>query len=260
MNRKKLWIGLMLAGLLAPSAAQAQLFWKRTPATPSLPPAQQVTNLIKQLKEDGDENKRLAAIEELRGMDATAHPEMIGPLMEALFNDKKPSVRAEAAYTLGRVRPVQSGIGQALEYARDNDASMRVRLQARGTLLGYYIGGYRSGQEESPSPLTPGASSKNEPPLATGPNVSSPGSGSALPFSSPPVTGIATTPSSRLTPIQTGPVTAEPKVFPNLQTAPPPTMAEPPVYKSYQPLPVGPIGSPAPIGTAPQGPSLVPPG
>jgi len=68
---------------------------------------------------------------------------MVPVLIEALGNDPKPSVRAESADTLGKLRPISQEVGQALEQARDKDASMRVRMQARSSLLSYYWSSYK---------------------------------------------------------------------------------------------------------------------
>jgi hypothetical protein len=221
-TRRKVWIGLVVFLAVATAPAHAQLFGKRTPPGPPVPPQQRVTELLKILKEDGDENKRFDAVEELRGMDATAHPEIIPALMEAMLNDKKPSVRSEAAYTVGRLRPVQQGIGTALEYLRDNDTSMRVRLQARGTLVGYYLAGYRSVKvEDSSNRLTPTPTAA--PPLATPPVTNPPGAN--IPVT--PLPGVSPTPGS----------------------------------SGFQPLPPGPAAAPGAIPVIPQsgGPSLGPP-
>src|SRR5262249_46173439 len=127
---------------------------------PKADPAQRLPELLMQLKSDGDENRRAAAAEELRQYDAGQSPEMIGVLIDALLHDPKPGVRAEAAQTLGRLRPLNQQAGWALEQAVNNDASMRVRLQARSSLLHYYMAGYHGGKkEESPT---------NEPPNPPG--------------------------------------------------------------------------------------------
>lgn len=261
-TRRKVWIGLVVFLAVATAPAHAQLFGKRTPPGPPVPPQQRVTELLKILKEDGDENKRFDAVEELRGMDATAHPEIIPALMEAMLNDKKPSVRSEAAYTVGRLRPVQQGIGTALEYLRDNDTSMRVRLQARGTLVGYYLAGYRSVKVEDPKQQslnpTPGG---KEPPLATD-GTSTPSVGRLPSPVAPPVVNS----SNRLTPkptaappLATPPVTNPPGA--NIPVTPLPGVSPTPGSSGFQPLPPGPAAAPGAIPVIPQsgGPSLGPP-
>lgn len=125
-------------------------------------PRTRVPELIVILKSDGDADKRGQAAEELRNYDATAFPEIVAALVNALLNDPKPAVRLEAVQSLGKVRPVTQEAGDALEQALANDASMRVRLQARSTLLQYHWAGYRSGKKPDVPPLTP----NREPPLA----------------------------------------------------------------------------------------------
>ncbi len=131
---------LVLAGLLTRPAVAGIFGWKTTKPNP----AQRVPELLNILKADGDENKRIEAAQELRYYDPTAFPAMVPALIEALQNDAKPSVRAESADTLGKLNPISQQAGQALEAARDKDTSMRVRLQARSSLLGYYWRGYKS--------------------------------------------------------------------------------------------------------------------
>jgi hypothetical protein len=244
MNWRRILIGLALAMAivaLTTLQARAQIFSKR-PAPP--PPQQRVPELLKIVKEDGDENKRLEAVDELRGMDITKFPEIAPALVEAMLNDKKPSVRAEAAYAVGRYRPIQHFIGSALEQVRDHDVSMRVRLQARTTLVSYYLAGYRSNKMDDPkqTPLPPNGTNK-EPPLAPGPGTS------GIPL--PPVN---TTAPPRLTPMQTTPIPV-PGTGPNLPPAPPPAVIEVPARPDYQPLPKGTTPAPLPL-PAPSGPDL----
>jgi hypothetical protein len=161
---------LLVVPLLAASAqAGITSLWHKD-ARPL--PAERVPQLLRTLRSDGDEGKRVAAADELRLYDPVAFPEIIPTLLDALHNDKKPSVRSEAAESLGRFRPVSQQVGQALELARDKDSSMRVRLQARRELLSYRWGGYRSGKpEDGPTPTT--KEPPLAPPLVPGPNVNS---------------------------------------------------------------------------------------
>src|SRR5262249_4106641 len=133
------------------------------------------------LKSDGDEKKRAAAAEELRQYDPAQFPEMVPALIEALFSDKKSGVRAEAAQTLGKLRPVSQQVGQALLMARDKDESMRVRLQARSSLLDYRWHGFKSDGKNA----LPGAT--KEPPLADNPPPQESRPMPVVP--TPPVTG-----------------------------------------------------------------------
>jgi hypothetical protein len=57
-------------------------------------------------------------------------------------------------------------VGQALENAVSKDASMRVRIQARSSLLQYNLAGYRSAPKNIESAVQSG-----EPPLADAPVV-----------------------------------------------------------------------------------------
>lgn len=142
---------LLLVPLLA-APGSAGIFGKKKPPIP----AERVPELINTLQTDGDENKRSSAAEELREYDPVAFPQMVPALIDALQNDKKPSVRAEAAQTLGKLRPTSQNVAQALEQAREKDPTLRVRLQARSSLLWY---GHRVGK--TPEPPLP---SKEGPP------------------------------------------------------------------------------------------------
>jgi hypothetical protein len=204
---------------LAPRPATAGfLFGKKTKPTP----AEYVPELIKTLKTDGDEHKRSSAAEELRQYDPAQFPDMVPALVDALMNDKKPGVRAEAAQSLGKLRPVNTAAGLALEQAQAKDGSMRVRLQARSSLLQYRWAGYPlKGKEESQPP----AQSK-EPPLAP----------------EPPATVAAPTaaPAPRLTPV--------PAATTSLPSSPRPLPVGTPVKRSV------PVPAPAPVPAA--GPPL----
>jgi len=150
-----LTVGLVLA--LAGAAPAAGIFGKAKPN-----PADRVPQLLGILKGDPAERKRESAAKELRDFDGAAFPEIIPALVEALRNDAKAGVRAEAAESLGKLRPVNPAAGQALEQAMEKDASLRVRLQARRSLLNYRIGGYFSkGKVEEP-PAAPATSVVSE--------------------------------------------------------------------------------------------------
>jgi hypothetical protein len=123
-------------------------------------PNERVPELLVQVKTDRDEHKRSLAAQELRQYDPVAFPEIIGVLVDVLFNDAKPNVRGEAAQSLGKLRPVSQQVGMALEQAQAKDTSMWVRLQARTALLQYHWAGYHSKKEEGPSLQS------NEPPMA----------------------------------------------------------------------------------------------
>jgi hypothetical protein len=152
----RLLLASILLAVLA-SPAPAGIFGKKTKPTPE----QRVPELLSILKTDGDEHKRANAAEELRQYDPKQFPAIVPALIDVLMSDAKPSVRSEAAQTLGKLRPVTREAGMALEQAVAKDASMRVRLQARSALLHYHWAGYHGGKDSQP----PAVQSK-EPPLA----------------------------------------------------------------------------------------------
>jgi hypothetical protein len=160
MKCRLILVLLLLPGLAAP--ALAGIIFGKKATKPN--PAERVPELLAQVKNDGDENKRSSAAEELRQYDPAAFPQIVPVLIDVLFNDKKSTVRAEAAQTLGKLRPVSQQVGAALEYALAKDPSMRVRLQARSSLLQYHWAGYRSTAKKNESPLL----NTKEPPLADG--------------------------------------------------------------------------------------------
>ena len=165
MERRYLLVVLavVLFAVLPVRHASAGIFFgKKTKTTPT----ERVPELIKELKSDGDEHKRSSAAEELRQYDPQQFPEIVPALVDALLNDNKPGVRAEAAQTLGKLRPVNNAAGNALEQALARDGSMRVRLQARSSLLQYRWAGYTSGAKE---PTPPPPTQSKEPPLASEP-------------------------------------------------------------------------------------------
>lgn len=123
-------------------------------------PAERVPELLAQVKSDGDESKRAAAAQELRQYDPAQFPMIVPVLIDVLQTDSKPLVRAEAAQSLGKIRPISQQAGMALEKAHNSDTSMRVRLQARSSLLQYHWSGYRSARKDDLVPQT------KEPPLA----------------------------------------------------------------------------------------------
>jgi hypothetical protein len=227
------WSRILLLCALTAALAQpaaAGWFFNRKKDKP-VSPGQRVMELVSTLKADGDENKRSAAAEELRQFDPTAHPEVVPALVEALMQDSKASVRAEAAQSLGKLRPVNPQAGKALEHAVANDSAMRVRWQARSSLLMYGMAGYHGGKkDEVLGPQT------KEPPLAD---------------PEPPT-------------IQTNPTSP-------LNTPPPPTPVRPPVLEPIpvpplplQPTPSGNSSVPQPLPQGPptppgeQGPELTP--
>src|SRR5205085_8906345 len=147
------------AAVLATPVQAGLFFGKKKPAP--VDPNQRVPELLGLVKTSPDEHKRSLAAEELRKYDPQAYPDIVPVLIDVLGSDSKPSVRVEAAQTLGKLRPVSQAVGQALEQALAKDASMRVRLQARSSLLQYHWSGYRTPKKAvNPPPQT------KEPPLA----------------------------------------------------------------------------------------------
>ncbi len=148
---------LVLTLCIAAPASAGIIFGKKNKPNPR----DRVPELIAIAKTDGDENKRASAAEELRHYDPGTFPEIVPVLIDVLVNDKKPSVRSEAAQSLGSLRPISQAAGLALEEALAKDSSMMVRLQARRALLSYRWAGYRSvKKDEVAMPST------KEPPLA----------------------------------------------------------------------------------------------
>jgi hypothetical protein len=155
MMRRLLVVCLLLAVMVG--QASAGIFSKKNKPSPN----ERVPELLNIVKTDGDEHKRSAAAEELRQYDPKQFPTIVPTLIDVLGNDPKPSVRSEAAQTLGKLRPVSKDVGMALEQSVAKDTSMRVRLQARSALLQYHWHGYHGGKETGPA-LT----QSPEPPLA----------------------------------------------------------------------------------------------
>lgn len=200
-----------------PLSAHAGLFFGKKAAKPD--PAKRVPELLATVKTDGDESKRAAAAEELRQYDPTAYHDVVPVLIDVLLHDAKPAVRAEAAASLGKLRPVSQEAGWALEQAVAKDTSMRVRMQARTALLLYRMSGYHSAKVEEPR-----AGQSKEPPLAD-------------PGPAPPAVKTTTAP-------PTGP---------RLVPMPAPS-AEPPLAP-----PTMPVQKPPPAPPTEDGPSLIPP-
>jgi hypothetical protein len=151
----RLTLILILLPLFAAPVHAGIIFGKKAPAKPD--PAQRVPELIKTIHTDGDETKRAGAIEEMRQYDPTLFPEMMPTLIDALLNDKKAAVRAEAAQTIAKIRPVSQAAGDALE-------------QALSALLQYHWAGYRQGKKDEPLPPI----TTKEPPLAEPKPVNAP--------------------------------------------------------------------------------------
>lgn len=162
MTFARIWLAPILAIALAHPAEAGIIFNRKPKGNPS----EQVPSLVLQLKTETDEAKRTTAAEELRQFDGKAFPEIATALTDALIKDASAAVRAEAASSLAKLRPVTQQAGYALEQAVANDSSMRVRLAARQALLQYHLVGYRSGK-----PSDVAGNQSGEPPLADAPKL-----------------------------------------------------------------------------------------
>jgi hypothetical protein len=176
--RRYVYVLTLLAAARLAFPAEAGIFGKSA----KVKPEERVPQLLTILRTDTDERKREAAAKELRDFDAAAFPDMVPALVGALLADSKVGVRVEAAETLGKVRPISQAAGHALEQAMANDASVRVRLQARRTLLSYRLHGYHSKGKLDEAPPAPAASAKAEAPPP--PSAAAPKKGFTLPFTS----------------------------------------------------------------------------
>lgn len=220
-------VPLMLLPLLSDPAAAGKIFGRKNRKAN---PDERVPQLLATVKSDGDESKRAAAAQELRQFDPLRYPLIVPVLIDVLVNDQKPGVRAEAAQSLGKMRPISQQAGMALEQALGSDASMRVRLQARSSLLQYHWSGYRSTRKDDLLSQT------KEPPLAA---------------KAPPI--ISTT-TGRLTP-QPAPGTRTTSGYQFVPAAPAP-LPTPPVQPTSKEPPLAP--RPLPSG-GDNGPDMTPP-
>jgi hypothetical protein len=225
---------LLICTVMATTAVPAPAGWIFHKKKPD--PAVRVPELLVIVRTDPDEHKRAAAAGELRQFDTKAFPQIVPILVEVLRQDAKSSVRLEAAQSLSRIRPVSQEAGMALEYAAGNDANLRVRIQARTSLVYYRISGYHSPKKEA-SPAKAMKPSTGEPPLAS-PEISA-NSGRLVPIPSTPIPAVKKAPEANKPPV------ADPDA---------------------KPLPVGPPKSPPVLAEPPrlnlppeQGPELVPP-
>jgi hypothetical protein len=173
--RCRLLLLLVVWPLLVPPL-EAGIFFgrKKEPVEPK----KRVQELILILKNDRDADNRMRAAEELRHYDLMQFPEVLPALIQAAQGDPRPAVRLEAVQSLGKLRPISQSAGETLEAILANDPSMRVRLQARTTLMQYQWAGYRS-TGKPPSPVTGIAPA--EPPLATTSGLQSSSASPALP-------------------------------------------------------------------------------
>jgi hypothetical protein len=181
-------LAIVVFALAVPPAKAISLFSRR----PKVDPAQRVPELINTIRTSHEERKRIAAVEELRQYDAAAFPQIVPLLTDLLKNDPSVSVRAEAAHSLGRLRPATPAAAEALD-AATHDPALRVRWQARSALLFY--------PAPSPPPSVAAKTDSQKPPapvvvdspttvpanpvLLPVPNQSSPISPAAAPLQTP---------------------------------------------------------------------------
>jgi hypothetical protein len=191
---------------------------------PKPKPEERVPQLLMTVKTDQDEHKRTQAAEELREYDPAAFPDMIPTLIDVVNNDRSVAVRVEALQSLGKFRPVSKEVGLELEQA-EKDPSMRVKIQARTSLLQYHLAGYHS-----PKKPDSGGPQSGEPPLAGTEQQPPPSGGSPTMVPMPP----------RLTPTSNKPAgSATPPtiVFPQRMPAAPSAQPVPQAPSTQQPVP-----------------------
>jgi hypothetical protein len=190
------FLAIPLATMLAEPGRAGIIFGRKKD---KIEPKNRVPELIATLKNDKDADHRMHAAEELRNYDPAVFPEIIPALVAALQGDAKSSVRIEAAQSLGKIRPVNQAAGEALERAVSGDSAMRVRLQARSTLMHYHWAGYRSGKAGEVPPLVPPKSGENLPPaIRTTPGVTTPRGPTSK---EPPLAPVDRTPTPALRPV-----------------------------------------------------------
>jgi hypothetical protein len=114
----------------------------------NITPEQRVDQLLMQAQTATETYKRCDAIEELRDFNTTTFPQIVPILVDILHQDKNPSVRAEAARSLGRLRPLTKMAGDALSEAASKDSALRVRWQARTSLAVFNVAGWKSSNHD----------------------------------------------------------------------------------------------------------------
>ena len=120
------------------SASAGGIFSKR-PVVSN--PNDQVQQLIQTVTASANPSTRARAVADLREYDAATYVQIIPVLVNALKKDPSVNVRLEAARSLGRIRPLTPLAGDALAAASTGDSAIRVRWQARASLLVYTVAG-----------------------------------------------------------------------------------------------------------------------
>ena len=224
-------------------------------------PPQRVKQLVDVLKSDPDEKKRKAAAEELRQHDPRTNTDLIPTLINSLQADPSAAVRAEAAESIGKLKPVAQQAGVALEQTQSADPSEDVRKAAQKALWDYHLNGYRSAGANPAYPQT------TEPPLAK------PRTAAKIPITPPPPRTITSgigkgaiypqtvePPLAKSRPRPVEPPTPSLSVppLPEKETNPPPATPAVPVAKPGVPV-ITPPPQPEPKTAAPSVPAPMPP-
>jgi HEAT repeats len=209
---------------LCAAPAPAGLFFNRHKPNEG----EKLGHLLSTARSDRSDRRRASALEDLRGFDANAHPEIVVVLIDRLQNDPSALVRQEAAEGLARLRVVSPEAGQALQQAEANDASRSVRREAKKALAQHPGTGYGPPKlvaQPVPSarPEEPPVAAESAPVVKTTPRPIRP---VAPPAAAPPAAA----------PVADGPVLVE----------------QPTAIPVARPLPQGPRQQPA------AGPALVP--
>jgi hypothetical protein len=206
---------LLFCVLTRDASAQLQLFGKRAKVNAK----ERVPELLGKVKAEKDERQRVAAAAELRQYDGNVFPEIAFVLIDVLQNDGATNVRLEAAVSLARLRPSTQEVSQALHQAASKDTSLRVRMQARTSLMFYHVSA-STRKVEPQGPILPSAPT----PIPSPPTTVTPAQGTVV---LPPL--------NLPRPLPTGPS----------QPAPIPTQTiEPPLLQPVPPSGQGPILTP----------------
>jgi hypothetical protein len=232
----RLLLSVLLPLIFTLPASAGILFGKHSKQNP----AERVPQLIVVVKTDQDQDKRANAAKELREFDPAAFPELVPVLIDVLQHDPKASVRAEAAQSLGKLRPISQEAGWALEQAT-HDSALRVRWQARNSLMSYRIAGYRSppkAEEITPKPPVANSNGTSWIPFLSQLKRTT---GSPSPKTGPVLTGGETPPPPLADPPPAAPKPKAATPTPTLLPTPTPKLQKPPAVPDQGPdLPLGP--------------------
>lgn len=143
-----LLLGMMLVGLSAQVRASG-LFGSRRPEPT---PAERVQKLITIASSCRNAYERSDAVQELRNFDGAAFPQIVPVLVHVLHHDPSVTVRVEAARSLGRLRPLTPMASAALSESIRKDSAVRVRWQARTSLMVFSVAGVGSPASAGPPP------------------------------------------------------------------------------------------------------------